>query len=384
LSAGVEVFLTRLDDYWPPVAASMMMSPNTYININGGERDRYAVWGEWIARPSATWTTTAGLRYERVETDAGDVQPYNGMGADAIAAAAFNARSHARQDDNLDATLTALWRPDATSAYEFGFSRKTRSPNLYERYAWGTGGMSSSMTSFAGDANGYVGDIDLDPEVAHSLAATAEFTSGPDDRAGVRFAVYHTWVGDFIDADYIQDLPIMGAQPTNTTFVQLQFANHDATLYGFEVAGHSELWNDEDLGLGVLSASLAYTHGTNEDTGEPLYHIAPLTGRVTVEQRLGRWTNTAELAFSGEKDRVNGVRREQETAAYALLNLRTAVEFEHVRLDLAIENVFDADYDLPLGGVSYGDYRYAGGGARPLHPLPGPGRSFNIGLSVPF
>ena len=388
LSGGVELFFTELDDYWPPVSGSMMMGPDDYININDGERNRYALWGEWSASPSEHWTTTAGLRYERVEMDAGDVRPY-GTGMmqidDVNAAAAFNARSHAREDDNIDATLTALWRPNETSAYEFGFARKTRSPNLYERYTWGRGAMSSSMTSFAGDANAYVGNLDLEPEIAHSLAASAEFTSA-DGRDAIKVSAYHSWVTDYIDADYLQDLPLGmgGAMPTNTTFVQLQFANHDATLYGFEVSGHSELWSNAGFGVGVLSASLSYTHGTNEDTGDALYHIAPLTAFVSLEQSLGRWTNTLELELVDEKDRVNDLRHEPETGGYALAHLRTSAEFGNVRLDLGIENVFDTQYELPLGGVSYGDYRYEGGGARPLDPLAGPGRSFNIGLNVSF
>lgn len=378
VGGGVEIFRTRLDDYWPPVAGSMMMGPDTYININDGERDRYAIWGEWTAQLAAAWTTSAGLRYERVETDAGDVQPYGtGMlhAADIAAAADFNARSHDRADDNVDVTLAALWRPTDSQAYEIGVSRKTRSPNLYERYTWGMGAMSSAMTSFAGDANSYVGNIDLKPEIAHSLAVTAQFTDGPSERHSLKISVYRTWVTDYIDADKLADLA--------HGFVRLQFANHDVTLYGVEVSGRTEIWEAAAWGTGTLTGALSYTRGENEDTGDDLYHIAPVTARLALEHSLAGWTSSVELEVSGEKDHVNALRHEPETAAYALLNLRTSTDVGPVRIDLGIENLFDTDYDLPLGGVAYGDYKL-GGSVGTIQPLPGPGRSFNVALSVAF
>lgn len=376
--AGVEAFWTQLDDWWPAVPGSMMMGPNPYISINDGRRDRLGAFAEWEAHPSAHWTTLAGVRVERVETDAGDVQPYAWMGmmqmADINAANAFNAREHARSDDVVDGSLSAVWRPSTEMALEFGVARRTRVPNLYERYAWGEGAMSSSMTSLAGDANSYVGDIDLRPEIASSLAATLRL--GNDDSArGLTLSAYHSWVEDFIDADLMADL--------GNGFVRLRFANHDARVYGIEVSGHADLWSDAAFGSGRLTGSLAWTRGENEDSGDNLYHIAPLTARFALEQEIGRWSNSAELELVDEKDVVNDLRNEPVTGAYALFNLRTGAEFGRVRLSLAAENVFDTRYDLPLGGVSYGDYK-ATGSVLPIRPLPGPGRSLNIGVSVAF
>ncbi|MBL8544294.1 MAG: TonB-dependent receptor [Hyphomonadaceae bacterium] len=377
--AGVEAFQTRLDDWWPAVPMSMMMGPNPYININDGQRDRLAAFAEWQAHPSAHWTTNAGVRFERVETDAGDVQPYswvmNMMNmADINAANAFNAREHQKSDDIVDATLSAVWRPNADTALELGASRRTRVPNLYERYAWGEGAMSSSMTALAGDANAYVGDIDLKPEVAQSIAATVRLGTDAGERSLV-LSAYSSWVDDFIDADLMANLA--------NGFVQLRFANHDARLYGFEASGHVNLWSNEAFGDGRLRASIAYVHGENEDTGDNLYHIAPLSGRIALDQSVGRWTNTAEIELVGEKDQVNALRREPVTGGYALAHLRSSADFGRWRLSLAAENLFDTRYDLPLGGVSYGDFR-AGGSVPPIGPLPGPGRSINVGLNVSF
>ena len=379
VSTGVDYFRTRLDDYWPPVAGSMMMGPGEYVNVNNGERDRFGVWGELKAEPASDWTLIAGARYERVSMNAGDVKPYGNtmmQMADVMAAAAFNAADRKREDDNVDATLKAQWRASEYAEYELGLSRKTRSPNLYERYAWGRGMMSSAMTSFAGDANSYVGDIKLKPEIATGIAGSAKFSDGEDGKRSITFSAYYNRVKDYIDADLIA--PVM-----MSNFVFLQFSNHDAELYGFEVSASAEVWNNASFGAGVLKASTSYTKGKNKDTGDNLYHIAPLNGLIALEQTKGRWTNAVEVELSAKKDDVNILRKEPETGAYALANLRSSVELGKLRLNLAMENIFDVDYDLPLGGVSYGDFKYAGGmGA--IQPLPGPGRSFNVGLSMAF
>lgn len=378
LRAGLEAYRSDLDDWWPPVAGSAMMGPLTYWNVTDGRRERTGAWAEWEANPTPAWTTLVGARVEHVETDAGPVQPYAWTGMmsapDAAAALAFNTRDRGRADDNLDLTAKAIWRPNQATTLEFGYARKTRSPTLYERYAWGVGDMSSAMTSFAGDGNGYVGDPDLEPEVAHHLAATLRLEDSGGER-GVTIGAYHSYVDGLIDAVKIGDLP--------RGFVKLRFANVDARLYGLDASAFARIWDSEALGRGQLTGTLSWVRGENRDSGDDLYHMAPLTARMALEQSKGRWTNVAELELVGEKDRINALRNEPETAAYALLNLRTSWKGERLRVDLAAENVFDADYDLPLGGMAFGDFR-AAGYTVPIQPLPGPGRSINLGLTVAF
>ncbi|MFN3523455.1 MAG: TonB-dependent receptor [Phenylobacterium sp.] len=373
---GLEAHRADLDDWWPPVAGSMMMGPQTYWNVTDGRRERTGVWGEWEARPAERWTTHLGARYEHVETDAGPVQPYAWTGmmnmADAMAARAFNARDRGRADDNLDLTAKAVWRASQAATLEFGYARKTRTPNLYERYAWGRGAMSSAMTSFAGDANSYVGDPDLKPEVAHHLAATLNLAG---EGRELTVSVYRSQVEDFIDAVKLADLA--------NGFVRLRFANVDAELYGLDAKGAAQVWDTPGFGRGVVTATLSYVQGENRDSGDDLYHMTPLTVRLGLEQAKGRWTNVAEVELVGEKDAVNALRHEPQTAAYALMNLRSSWTTGRLRADVAVENLFDTAYDLPLGGVSYGDYR-AAGSTGAIQPLPGPGRSFNLALTLAF
>jgi iron complex outermembrane receptor protein len=70
-----------------------------------------------------------------------------------------------------------------------------------------------------------------------------------------------------------------------------------------------------------------------------------------------------------------------------LVNLRTGYQWEHVRLDLGVDNLFNQNYDLPLGGADLVDYRVVsmmGTSVAYGHAVKGPGRSINGRLSVSF
>ena len=240
LRAGHEYQRHRLDDWWPPVPGSMMMGPNAFVNINDGKRDRYAIWGEVESRWTPQWTTLAGLREEFVRMDTGTVQPYSSMpgmmgmmNPDPAAAAAFNARDRSRRDNNFDFSLLARFQPDVTASHEFGLARKARSPNLYERYAWGRSTMDMTMIGWFGDANGYVGDPDLKPEVAYTLSAAATWRDATGKAWEFRMSPHYSRVRDFIDVDRIGTfMPYMLMGDTRAL---LRFANHDARLWAFDL-----------------------------------------------------------------------------------------------------------------------------------------------------
>ncbi len=198
LRVGSEYQRYRLDDYWKASGANMW--PGTFQNINDGERDRMALFTEWEAQLDAQWLTLLGVRYERVETDADDVRGYgSAAGMQFVDAAAFNASDRDKTDNNWDLTALARYNHDANLDVEFGVARKVRSPNLYERYTWSTWPMAAVMNNFVGDGNGYVGDIDLEPEKAYTASATFDWHSA-DRSWEFKATPYYTRVDDYIDA----------------------------------------------------------------------------------------------------------------------------------------------------------------------------------------
>ena len=379
---GNELYYNNLDDWWPPVAGSMMMGPGTFISINDGQRLRLGTFAEWERHIDAQWTTVLGVRNDIVWMNTGDVAGYNQMmyGADA---ALFNAQSHARTDINIDGTAILRYAPDAGSLYELGLARKTRSPNFYERYAWSTSPMAMSMIGWFGDGNGYVGNLDLDPEAAHTISFTATWRDPARSAWELRVSPYFSYVVDYIDVDRLKGQP--NAVVTND-FVYLRFANHDAWLYGVNIDGKLGLWDDDTYGQGSFRGALNFVQGERTD-GINLYHMMPLNGLLALDHKLGNWTSSVELQLVGSKVLVSQVRNEVETSAYALLNVRTSYQWEAVRLDLGIENIFDTNYGLPLGGANLVNYKVASMmGTSPAwgFPVAGLGRSFNARVTWQF
>ena len=376
LRLGHEFHRFTLDDWWPPVEGTMM-APDTFLSINNGRRDRYSFFAEWKSKLSKQVTTVLGVRNEQVRMDTDDVQGYSMMmyGADANA---FNAQDHARNDSNWDITALARFEPGQTGTYELGYARKTRSPNLYERYAWSTDWMASGMINWFGDGNYYVGNLNLRPEVAHTLSISADWHDSARKSWELKVTPYFTYVNDFIGVN-VTDTKTYG----ESTFNQLQFVNHDARLYGLDISGRLSLWDNSTLGSGQLRGSVGYVHGEDLNTGSSLYHMMPLNGYLTLEQNVKGWTNAVELQLVGRKSETDPLRLEPETAAYALVNLRTAYQWKNLRVDFGISNLLDKFYYLPLGGINFDNYMVSGWSGK-IGPLAGQGRSFNVGVTQTF
>jgi iron complex outermembrane receptor protein len=383
LRLGNEYHQFTLDDWWPAVEGSMMMGPNDYININDGKRTRYALYAESENNLSEQWYALVGIRYEQVVMDTGDVQPYNtipgmmGMNLDAPAADVFNALNHRRNDDNVDVTVLARYSLNSDKSIEFGYARKTRSPNLYERYSWGRGTMAMTMIGWFGDGNGYVGNIDLNSEIAHTLGATLSWHK--DDNL-LSVSPYYTYVDDFIDAQQVGSfnprMAMMVARP------RLQFTNIDASLYGIEIQTRKQLLRNNDGSL-ILDTRLAYTRGERSDNGGDLYHIMPLNIKVGLEQLINDWTNRLELEWVDNKNKVDNLRLENKTASYTLVNISTAYQWQQFTVSAGITNLLDRNYDLPLGGVYLSGW--LGGNMTELFTsLSGEGRSINLGIGYTF
>lgn len=377
----------RLDDWWPPSGSGMW--PGTFDNIKDGQRDRLAAFGEWESRFAPQWLSLLGIRYENVRTDAGNVRGYStavgAMGNQVVDANAFNARNRERTDNNWDLTALVRHTPGETTDLEVGFARKVRSPNLYERYTWSTWSMAAVMNNYVGDGNGYIGNMDLKAEKAHTLSATLDLHSA-DRRYEFKATPYYTHVDDYIDAVLCPAGSACTAanRPTNNQFVTLQYANQTARLFGLDLSGRMPL---ASTGAGdfALRGLLNYTNGKNTDTGDDLYNIMPLNGKLVLSHRLGGWDNAFEVVGVTGKNKVSDVRNEIKTSGYSLLNLRASYSWQRVRLDVGVENLLDKFYYQPTGGAYTGQGSTMSINGIPWGiGVPGMGRSIYAGVNVKF
>jgi iron complex outermembrane recepter protein len=392
LRLGAELQQYRLDDWWNPSGA--MMFPGTFTNINNGERDRTAVFAEWENRLSPQWMTLAGVRYEQVKTDAGNVTGYantNASGSNQLRdSTAFNAKNHDKTDNNWDLTALARYTKDEGIDIEFGLARKVRSPNLYERYTWSTWQMAALMNNTVGDGNGYFGNIDLKPEKAHTLSATIDWHAA-DRNWEFKATPYYTHVTDYIDATQWNSVTNTARTTLQSDqFTVLRYTNQSARLFGLDLSGHMPL---AQTGRGIfgLKGLLNYTNGKNRDTNDDLYNIMPLNVKLTLTHNYERWDNAIELQMAKAKDCVSNARNEIKTAGYSLVSLRSSYTWKQVRLDFGVENLFDKEYSLPLGGAYVGQgttmtTALVPTGSVPLWgvAVPGMGRSVNVGLTLKY
>ena len=387
----------RLDDYWSPSGAGMW--PYTFLNVNDGQRDRYAVFGEWEIDKDR-WTHIAGVRFEYLDMDAGPVHGYNlataptdgsgGLGNQTRDAALFNSQSRAKTDHNWDLSWISRFTPDAMQTYEFGLAQKTRSPNLYERYTWSTWQMAAFMNNFVGDGNGYVGNLELDPEIARTVSISADWHDAAQDRWRLQVTPYLTYVEDYIDAvqwDSATNAPRV--VPVIDDFTVLKYVNQAARLYGVDLSARYVVATG--TAFGDLNADLiaSYAKGENRDTDDNLYNIMPLNATLVLTQARGPWRNTVEGEFVASKDDVSQVRNEMRTAGYGLAHLRSRYETNTWSLEVGVENLFDRFYDLPLGGAYVGQGTTMTIPPEPNQPqwgtpVPGPGRSFYAAVSLMF
>lgn len=381
---GTEWQQYRLKDWWPPSGGSMM-APLTFWNINDGKRDKIDVFAEVESRWSSQWLSLIGARSSKVSMDTDNVQGYNamtGMMGYAADANAFNAKSHARTDHNLDLTALLRFTPEAGQSYEGGYARKTRSPNLYERYSWSTNGMAMTMNNWVNDGNGYLGNLDLKPEVAHTFSVTADWRDAFNSQWGVQLTPYYSYVKDYINA-----ICAPGKTCKTGQFNYLSLANQDAQVYGMDLSGFRRLGNPTGLGMTTLRGIVNYSKGNSITTGDSLYNLMPLNAKLALDQQAGSWNHSLEWIAVSKKDNLSQVRGEMPTSGYQLFNLRSSYQWNQVRFDIGIENLTNKMYYLPVGGA------YIGQGStmslnNALTPygvqMPGMGRSIYTGLNIKF
>jgi iron complex outermembrane receptor protein len=405
LKIGTDYQRYRLEDWWPAsqsIAATgtnTMMGPNAFQNIHHGQRDRYDIFAEWDAIWNKEWMTQLGLRQSIVKMNTGNVDGYNdcayttmagsctsspsgmmgpnmrGYGPDADT---FNALNHKKTDHNLDATALARFTPDETKIFEAGYSIKNRSPNLYERYTWSsTNSMITNMNNWVGDGNGYVGNLNLKPETAHTVSLSGEWHDAQHEKWNIRISPYYSHVDNYIDA--------VAFSPARTDgFKNLSLENQTARLYGADISSNILLGSLSSLGNFRAMGVVNYVRGKNKDTGDDLYNIMPLNAKFALEQRLGGWTNIAELKMVSAKDDIQAVRKELETSGYSIVNLYSSYDWTKVRFDFGIENVFDKHYYHPLAGAYLGQGATMGTSVTHGTLVPAMGRSLNVGLTFKF
>lgn len=327
-------------------------------NFNDVTRDLYGLFAEWNGAVASHWNVQLGARYNRVLMDAGRVS------ASVPPAAAlqnrFNNADRSKTDDNLDLVARLTHPVSSRLTLEVEAGRKTRSPSYQERYLW----LPLEATGGLADGNVYVGDIDLDPEVAYEIGTGFDWHTR---RYYIEPRVFYRYVDN-----YIQGVPATDPLVTAFNPATLQFANVDATLYGAD-APWGAVFNDNWRLDGVIS----YVRGKRDDIHDNLYRVAPLNGRATLTYQRNRWWTSAEGVAYAKQNKVSRTNNETRSDGYALLNLKAGITLAgELTLTAGVDNVLDKEYADHLSGIN----RVSGTDVPVGEHIPGYGRNFYAGV----
>ena len=337
-------------------------------NFNDAERNRSGVFAEWEGSATDALTVLVGARVTRVEMDSAEVSSSMAMmmpmGAAAQLANRFNSEDLNQKDNNLDVVLNTSYAVSDTFSLEAGVAQKTRSPSYQERYLW----MPLESTGGLADGNSYVGDIHLDPEVAHQLELGF---SWDNQSAYLKPRAFYHNVSDYIQGTPATDSTVVAASMMDMT--PLQYANVDAVLYGFDAPFGYQLSDKISL-----DGQVSYVRGERDDINDNLYRIAPLNGLLALSYTENNWALIGEVEGFAAQDEVSATNSEKETAGYGLVNLKGRYRPQHnLELTAGIENVMDKQYVQHLAGYS----RVNEGAISKGDRLPGQGRNLFITAS---
>ena len=341
---------------------SLISNPNAapfFIdNFNDSERDTIGIFVERSISLSEITGLDAGLRVNRVDANtdpvSANLNPMNMMmgmpfmmnNMAGMLANGFNASNLSQSDTNADWFARLSIEADGGTTWYVGAARKSRSASYQERYLWipleATGGLADGKT--------YVGNPDLDPEVAHELEVGF-------DMDGSRFSFYPRAFYKKVD-NFIQGVPATNAIAVNFAQMManmgmgqpgpLEFANVDATFYGFDM----EARYDVSTNL-TLRAVASMVRGERADISDDLYRISPDNITIGADYRTGNWLLSLESVNYADQDRVSATNGELKTDGYSLVNFSGNLYVSSdLEIGFGIDNLLDAAYEDHLAGYN--------------------------------
>jgi iron complex outermembrane receptor protein len=348
-------------------------------NFNNAQRDSYGVFAEYNKSFNESWSTEFGLRYNRIESNADEVNATSAMMGMPPAVALrdnFNDADRKDSDDNVDWVAKVYYQGRSDLTYYAGVARKSRAPSYQERYLWlplqATAGLADGLT--------YTGNLDLDSEIAHEAELGVDWALGA---LSIRPRVFYRYVDDYIqgtpstNAAAVMFVRMMNANNGTSNPDPLEFNNVDARFYGFDV-DWSYQFNERWAASGVVN----YVRGERDDSNDDLYRVPPLNAFIALNYSRARWGLTAESFLYDDQDDVSETNQERTSDGYAVFNLKGYWNLNtSVRIALGVDNLADENYEDHLAGVNRvrGNPDLAVGDR-----LPGYGRNFFGRVDVQF
>ncbi|GAB5408633.1 MAG: TonB-dependent receptor [Balneolaceae bacterium] len=274
-----------------------------------------------------TFRLEAGIRYDYVLNKPKEDNPTSAIG---------NIR--ARDFHALSSSLNVLY--DLGEGFSLGtvLLHSFRAPSLEELYSEGP-----HLASFSFE----IGNPELKPE--RSLAKEI-FIKWQGKVSAARFALYHN---DFSNFNYAKNTGEKNNRfPTLENF---QFVGTEAQLYGFEIAGETQISKRF-----VVDASASLTIGKQDTTSQsgisgtqPLPQIPPFKLNTAIKYVNKGFETGVRLTYAASQTRLGEF--ETVTDSYSLLNTFLQYRFDTKKLlhtfSLNVNNLLDEEYQNHLSRI---------------------------------
>lgn len=354
-------------------------NPNFFVTqFNSVDQNRFGFFAEWLGELGGDITGEFGLRYNHVEMSAGEVDstPSRMLPPPMRLRDRFNAADRKITDNNVDWVIKFQHNTTENLKFELGAARKTRSPSYIERFLW----LPLEVTAGLADGNNYVGNLELDPEVAHEIEFGFSWT---DDRFHISPRIFYKRVKDFIQGTAATIPEVIGVSTLNGDSTPLRFNNVKADYVGFDLEMDYQFTDNLHA-----EAIISYVRGNRRDIDDPLYRIAPPNATISLNYQREDWGASAEVVGYDKGDRISQVivgneprTSNEDTDSYGIFNLYGYWRpMSGLTFTAGLYNLFDKNYISHLNGFNRNMASDVAVGQR----LPGAGRNAFIRTRYDF
>lgn len=239
--------------------------------------------------------------------------------------------------------------------------------------------------NFTNASSGYatVGNADLEAETGQGFEIGANFEDGANAARVVGFYnKYRNFIEQYETTTDAFSNPFTGGDGTLYTYRNLDRVR----IAGVEASARKRF----DSGF-LVHASLAYTYGEDESTGEYLRSVAPFKSVIGVGYETATWGADFSGVFSagmrddGTQYTSTGTAYETfDAPGYGVFNLSgwwAPEQFQGLRIQAGVYNIFDKTY---WNAVATRDVQTTGTSYQPADYYSEPGRTFKISLTQKF
>jgi hemoglobin/transferrin/lactoferrin receptor protein len=304
-------------------------------------------------------TLMPGIRYDRTRLKP-DVDPLAQQVLDMLGRSAVKQTS-----DAFSPKLGAIWKLDDTLAAYGQVARGFRAPNYNE--------VNGSFRN-ASQRYSTVPNPDLKPETSIGIEAGLRHASST---LRMQVAVFDNRYKNFID---LVQLACPGnpacyhPEPGWRTNMSVNLSR--VRIYGAELRGawaFAPGWR--------VDGGIAYAHGTDRDTDQPLNSIEPTRLSLALVRDAGAWGAEARLRAASRKSRTDDTDGEWfHTPGYGTVDIAAWRQLgKNVRATLALNNLLDKKYWL-WSDIRQADARNPAG----VDFYSQPGRSVSVAIQADF